>query len=52
MVNAEFRILNINDKFKRAFQYDLLEIVNKKNITKILCETKPYVILFVISENQ
>ncbi len=41
MVNAEFRILNINDKFKRAFQYDLLEIVNK-DITKILCEQTIY----------
>lgn len=41
IVNAEFRILNINDKFKKAFQYDLLEIVNK-DITKILCEQTIY----------
>lgn len=37
IVDSEFRILNVNDRFKNIFQYDLLEIENE-DITKVLCE--------------
>lgn len=36
IVDREFRILNINDKFEELFQYELKE-VNNKDITDVLC---------------
>lgn len=37
IVDNEFKVLNVNDRFENIFQYDLTEIENK-DLTKILCE--------------
>lgn len=41
IVDSKFRVLDINDRFKDVFQYDLIEIENQ-DITKLLCEKTLY----------